>query len=156
MAPLVGGMHRSDAHKLLPRLIEIDPPELKRLYRRLTGLAAPGAPGLAAAGSAGDPSQLPVAPPAAPAAPHFGATELLVRLHALTPAKDGVSNRRLISAIETALHSPEVFKQEVVAAVRDLGRDLGRLGVSAGDFGGTLERVHARFAARTAPSWLRW
>lgn len=77
--------------------------------------AAAAAGGAAAAGA--DQQQQAAALP-----PPFGPTELLVRLHALTPAKDGVSNRRLIAAIETALHSPEVFKQEVVAAV-SFGRD---------------------------------
>jgi hypothetical protein len=107
-------MHRSDARKLLPRLLEVDPPELKRLYRRLTGYAAPAATAPAAADAPGAAAAA-AAPPRPPA--HFGATQLLVQLHGLTPARDQISNKRLIAAIEAALHAPEVFKQEVVAAV---------------------------------------
>ena len=135
VAPLVAGMHRADARKLLPRLLELEPFELKRLYQRLTGYASPAATAAAAAAGAGAAAAAP--PPQPPT--HYAPAELLVALHALTPAKDGISNRALIAAIETALHCPEVFKQDVVAAVsKRIGKGAGRVGgAKGGDFAAT-------------------
>lgn len=92
VAPVTAVMPKSDVLQLLPRLLELQPQQLRLLYRRLTT-------------ALGD---MP---------PHFTASELLLALHVIDPKKSGVPLRRIIAAIDTALHSPESFPQSTVAQV---------------------------------------
>lgn len=48
----------------------------------------------------------------------FSPAELLVALHALDPARDGVPPRLLMAAVDAALHAPDVFPQQAIAQVR--------------------------------------
>jgi hypothetical protein len=51
----------------------------------------------------------------------FSPAELLVALHGLDPGRDGIPPRSLMTAVDTALHTPDVFPQTAVAQV---GEDI--------------------------------
>ncbi len=47
----------------------------------------------------------------------FGGSELLVALHGIDPQRDGVPLKAVMAAVDTALRSPDVFPQQVIAQV---------------------------------------
>ncbi|KAL6748077.1 Symplekin tight junction protein C terminal-domain-containing protein [Haematococcus lacustris] len=91
LAPLVGALDKAELLALLPRLLQVGGLALKGLYRKLT--CAPS--------TAGEPV--------------FSPAELLVALHGLDPARDGLAPRTLMAAVDAALHAPDIFPQQAVA-----------------------------------------
>ncbi|GIL90908.1 hypothetical protein Vretifemale_18610 [Volvox reticuliferus] len=91
MVPVAFTLSRRDVISLLPVMLRsLQPPVLKRLYRAL-------------ASKHGD------------VEPLFSAHELLLVLHRdLDPMRDGVPLKSLMSAVDLALHSPDIFPQPVM------------------------------------------
>ncbi|GLI67882.1 hypothetical protein VaNZ11_012173 [Volvox africanus] len=98
MVPVAFTLSRRDVISMLPVMLRsLQPPVLKRLYRAL-------------ASKHGEVESL------------FSAHELLLVLHRdLDPMRDGVPLKSLMSAVDLALHSPEIFPQPVMlSAIRSM------------------------------------
>ncbi|KAF8072491.1 hypothetical protein HT031_000150 [Scenedesmus sp. PABB004] len=98
LAAVATGLRKAEAARLLPHLVaQLDRPQLRAAFRKLTSRA-------------GD------------AEPLFKPTELLVALHQLKPAPPlRLTTKQQTAALDVALHAPEVFPVAVVVqAIRRL------------------------------------
>jgi hypothetical protein len=89
VALVAAGLAKPEATRLLPQLLELEPPALRSLFKRLTEVPAGAAAGV------------------------FAPAELLVALNRVDCKATGLPMKRLIAAVDTALHAPETFPQQV-------------------------------------------
>jgi hypothetical protein len=89
LALVAAGLAKAEAAQLLPQLLELEPPALRALFKRLTEAPAGAAAGV------------------------FAPAELLVALNRVDCKATGLPMKRLVAAVDTALHAPETFPQQV-------------------------------------------